>query len=144
MQYYSKEDIMGYLPFYTYCRSFLGILYQTGACLYQQSHNYATVASYLYLKEIMLQMLYMLPLLNIHKNTVYISVSVYVISLPLWNLSSTRHNIFTCKVIKTVLLKYLKDQRQKLPHLCRDLLTGQTVSQGEDFLIEFWNRSKYH
>lgn len=139
---------MGYLPFYTYCRSFLGILYQTGACLYQQSRNYATVASYLYLKRIMLQMLYMFLPLNIHENkkiqyALAFQFMSYHFPFVTWASQGIRYS-FTCKVIKTVLLKYIKDQRQKLPHLCRDLLTGQTVSQGEDFLIEFWNRSKYH
>lgn len=64
-----------------------------------------------------------------------------VIHFSAWN-HTWNHTAFwfilpTSKIIKAILLKDFKNKRKKLPHLCRNLLTGQTMSQGKYLLIEF-------
>lgn len=53
-----------------------------------------------------------------------------------------QQSVFTCKIVKTILLEDLINQREELPHLWGHLLTCQTVSQGQDLLIEFCKKKK--
>ena len=47
--------------------------------------------------------------------------------------------IHTCKVVETIILEHIIQHREDIPHTLGDKLTGETIDQGQQLIVELWN-----